>query len=246
MNPSDEEVYDEYAAAFLQEGKSSVLPSVENLPTWHQVPYAAFRSRIERLATRAETTLELAAGIGLLSHYIGIKAPTSVIFDISKNSLRVNMRANEAPLLSVCGDMSSLPFKNQSFDLIFCAGGMSYVDASDLSLELQRVIRPGGVVVVVDSLNHNPVYKFNRFIQRVRGRRSATTVSRMPTLTTVSAVFQNAESFEIEFFGVLTFLAPVVARLFGEKVATNFAHRLDRNDRSKKFAFKFVASGIFP
>ena len=35
--------------------------------------------------------------------------------------------------------------------------------------EIYRVLKQGGILIIVDSLNHNPVYKFNRWIHYLYG-----------------------------------------------------------------------------
>ena len=55
-------------------------------------------------------------------------------------------------------DMEKLPFKNESFDVICSAGSLSYGDNNRVMNEIYRVLKFGGCVVLVVSLNDNPIY----------------------------------------------------------------------------------------
>ena len=78
--------------------------------------------------------------------------------------------------------MEFLPFASGSFDLVAMAGSLSYGDNDRVLRELHRVLRSGGTLVCVDSLNHNPIYRFNRWVHYRFGERSRSTLQRMPTL----------------------------------------------------------------
>ena len=57
--------------------------------------------------------------------------------------------------------MESLPFKDKSFDIVACAGGLSYGDNKKVANEIYRVLKDNGSFICIDSLNENPFYKFN-------------------------------------------------------------------------------------
>jgi len=58
-----------------------------------------------------------------------------------------------APVQVSLGDVTALPFPDNSFDAAWCANTTQYLDDDQLRLalaELRRVVRPGGVVAVKD------------------------------------------------------------------------------------------------
>ena len=65
---------------------------------------------------------------------------------------------------SKIADMEKLPFKNESFDIICSAGSLSYGDKNLVMNEIYRVLKLDGAVIFLDSLNNNPIYRFNRYL----------------------------------------------------------------------------------
>ena len=68
--------------------------------------------------------------------------------------------------------MELLPFDNEIFDIVACAGGLSYGDNKLVLNEIYRVLKPKGMFICIDSLNENPIYKFNRYLHYLRGNRT--------------------------------------------------------------------------
>ena len=66
----------------------------------------------------------------------------------------------------------SLPFENESFNVVTSSGSLSYGDATKVDSEIRRVIKPSGFFICVDSLNNNPVYRLNRFIHYLKKERT--------------------------------------------------------------------------
>ena len=106
--------------------------------------------------------------------------------------------------------------------------------------EIFRVLKPGGVFVCVDSLNHNPIYRFNRWIHFLRGERTRSTLIRMPTISLIEQYRMKFGHVDVEFFGGLSWAIPVLASFFGVAKATRILDRLDELINVKKSAFKFV------
>ena len=65
--------------------------------------------------------------------------------------------------------MEDLPFSNNSFDVVASAGSLSYGSKKIVDKEILRILRPNGIFICVDSLNNNPIYRFNRFQNYLRG-----------------------------------------------------------------------------
>ena len=86
-------------------------------------------------------------------------------------------RRNQSNVRLVCGDASSLPFVEASFDLVACAFGIRNVDDPLQTLqELHRVISPGGSVIILEFGRPRwPLFawlyrQYSRFIIPVVGR----------------------------------------------------------------------------
>ena len=102
------------------------------------------------------------------------------------------------------------PLEDKSCDHILSAGSLSYLENDKLVAEAVRLLKPGGSLIAVDSWNHNPIYRLNRFIQYVRGKRTRMTVRNMPSRNLIRLFRQNNFEVRQEFFGVLSFLIPIL------------------------------------
>ena len=97
-----------------------------------------------------ELILDLAAGTGTSSLPLTTAGATAVPCDFSIGMLCVGRR--ERPGLPfVAGDALRLPFRDQAFDAVTISFGLRNVaDPAAALLEMQRVTRPGGRLVVCE------------------------------------------------------------------------------------------------
>ena len=137
-------------------------------------------------------------------------------------------------------DMEKLPFENQSFDVVASAGSLSYGEAQKVDKEIRRVLKPNGFFICVDSLNHNPIYKFNRYIHFLRGARSKMTLLNMPTLQRINSLNTKYKKFDVKYFGSISCLMPFIKIITGTENAKKISDFVDKLFRVKKSAFKFV------
>ena len=101
---------------------------------------------------------------------------------------------------------------------------------------------------MVDSLNHNPVYRVNRWLHSRRGNRTRSTLERMPDLDRIRSLSRDFDSVRIEYYGTFLFAYPLVSRLLGSDRALEIFDGLDKKSRQGRMAFKFVllAEGFQP
>ncbi len=102
------------------------------------------------------------------------------------------------------------------------------------------MLRPGGIFICVDSLSHNPIYRFNRWIHYIKGVRTKSTLLRMPKMERIQSISQGFKSVEVRFFGAVSYLMPAVARIIGQGHAAEVSDAVDRVVRVRRAAFKFV------
>ena len=95
-------------------------------------------------------------------------------------------------------------------------------------------------MVCVDSLNHNPIYRANRWLHYIRGIRSKSTSKRMPDLTRIKVLGEGFSSVNVHFFGAMSYAMPGIARLLGENTARAASDRIDQLIGVRRSAFKFV------
>jgi SAM-dependent methyltransferase len=207
-------------------------------------PYTHYDNCITQWVQPGHRALEIGAGAGLHTAILLETGADVTATDLSPASLAL-LERNLSPmaggrLTTRVADMESLPFESESFDVVTSAGSLSYGDARLVDAEIRRVLRPGGMFITVDSLNHNPIYRMNRWMQVVRGKRTWSTFQRMPDEARIAAIGEHFASMEVRYFGALTWAMPLVARLVGDARAVALSDAVDRWIRVKRSAFKFV------
>lgn len=219
------------------------------IPAQFRTPYLVYEEWIRRECRPGSRVLDVCCGDGLHSLTAGRIGAAVTAVDIAASNLAVaRRRADRAgiALQTVVGDAEAIPLPSGNFDIITCAGSISYVDIERFLAELQRLLRPGGTFVFVDSLNHNPIYRFNRWLHFLRGKRSRSTLNRMPTLATLTRIQASFPDLQVSYHGIFSFAAPLL-RVLGTARGTAW---LDRWDRAVpgigRFGFKVVGCGHRP
>jgi SAM-dependent methyltransferase len=208
-----------------------------------RAPYIFYEKCVGELIYPRSAVLELGSGSGLHTWALVQTGARVTATDISPSSLKLLAQRivnAGASVHTQVADMEALPFADASFDVVACAGSLSYGDPLLVDEEIRRVLRPGGLLVCVDSLNHNPIYRFNRWLHYLRGDRTMSTLRRIPDLSRVAALSAGFESVQIRYFGALTFAMPAVVRLFGADRAQVISDYCDQLINVKRSAFKFV------
>jgi ubiquinone/menaquinone biosynthesis C-methylase UbiE len=132
---------------------------------WYSVNRSSFdyvRNWIIREAN-GKVFLDYACGDGsnaLLAARSG--AALSVGLDISDESVRNARNAAAAQGLTdrcwyVQGDCEATEFPDESFDTIICSGMLHHLDLNLAYPELKRILKPGGRILCVEALHHNPL-----------------------------------------------------------------------------------------
>ncbi len=124
---------------------------------------ARWKARLVRMAeVRAgQRALDLACGTGDIAFAVAAGGARAVGLDITHRMLQhARLRAGSAkappsearPAVSfIGGDMTSLPFRSASFDLVTTGYGLRNVPDLDAAIdEIARVLRPGGRLLSLD------------------------------------------------------------------------------------------------
>lgn len=240
--------YDTRAQSLLAAGTSKIetvpVTGSSTVPTVYRTPYIYYEQCIRRHITQDHTVLELGSGTGFHTYALTQTRARVVASDISTHSLEV-LSQRITDVTTCVADMEALPFKAHSFNVVASAGSLSYGHPDLVDAEIRRVLRPGGIFLCVDSLNHNPIYRFNRRFHYMRGVRSKSTLLRMPTMERIQSITHGFNSAEVCFFGAISYLMPLLARIIGQSRAAKVSDAVDRLVNVRRAAFKFVlvASG---
>jgi ubiquinone/menaquinone biosynthesis C-methylase UbiE len=242
----ERERYEERAANHTETDDEKAV-GVESVVLSLRTPYLSYAEKLKKYIKPQSKVLEIGAGTGeftdMLFHLTtyGFVVAT----DISGSSLELlQKRYNDVPNLQTrVADMESLPFENELFDVVCSAGSLSYGDNIMVMNEIYRVIKRGGVFVCVDSLNHNPIYKLNRWIHYKRGHRSLSVIRRTPKITLINAYGDKFGLVESYYYGSVSWAIPFLLKLMPVSKASLLSDWIDKKlsvKNIKKAAFKFV------
>ncbi len=247
MNTTDKEIerdrYDRRSRLFLSENKPEGKLSAESgLPAALNAPYQCFESQIKAHIVTSVSCLEIGAGSGVHTGALLETGAFVTATDISEASLKILRKRykNVVNLETQLADMESLPFASGQFDAVVCAGSLSYGDNQIVMDEIYRVLKEGGVFIAVDSLNHNPIYRLNRRIHYLRGDRTLSTLKRMATIPLTEAYGNTFGDVEVHYFGTISWLIPLLGKLFNEEKVADICNYFDKMFTVKRSAFKFV------
>jgi ubiquinone/menaquinone biosynthesis C-methylase UbiE len=132
--------------------------------------------------TRANgDTLEVAIGTGLnLAKYPPDVRLTGIEITPEMLALaRIRAADLDMPVTLCEGDAQVLPFPDSTFDTVLCTYSMCSVpDEGRAVLEMRRVLKPGGRLILVDHVRSSvaPIYWIQRLLERApsRGERELT------------------------------------------------------------------------
>ncbi len=230
--------YDNRAKLSIENGNFNFSMS---LPIYLKPPYDFYFHLLKRQDVKSKI-LEIGAGMGENTKLLLDFGFDVVATDISPKSVKMmNKRfSNYVGFSGQVGDMERLPFNDESFDVVCSAGSLSYGDNTVVMHEIHRVLKQGGVMIAVDSLNNNPIYRLNRFIHYLKGRRSLSVIRQTPNLKLLQEYDLKFKQTKLYFFGSIVYLAPALSKIFGKEVTARMLNFIDKIFFIKRTAFKFV------
>lgn len=103
--------------------------------------------------------LDAGSGTGIVTlafHEAGFRPKKTIAFDLSRNSLKIargqarkEKKADSKNIVHVQGNVLSLPFADESFDVVLSCGVLEYVPLDDGLRESARVLKKGGRLVLL-------------------------------------------------------------------------------------------------
>jgi len=236
----EKERYDKIASSVLSNSKlSSVDVNILTPPL--KIPTLDYRSKVNKYTNSDSLILEIGAGMGENTSFLLETGARVLATDISNKSLLVlKNRYNTSRLVTKVEDMNNLSFDSEKFDVVCSAGSLSYGDNAIVMNEIYRVLKKGGVMIAVDSLNNNPIYRFNRYMHYLKGNRSKSTLMRMPTMSLIEKYTEKFGYAEVKFFGAITWIFPLLSKVLSEQMLTKLSNWVDAKFNIQSSAFKFV------
>jgi demethylmenaquinone methyltransferase/2-methoxy-6-polyprenyl-1,4-benzoquinol methylase len=95
--------------------------------------------------------LDLACGTGDFSQIVQQRLPKATVIATDLTERMVDLARRHGIANAICGDAAALPFPADSFDCVFIGYGLrNFPNLSAAVGEIERVTRPGGLMVSLD------------------------------------------------------------------------------------------------
>jgi demethylmenaquinone methyltransferase/2-methoxy-6-polyprenyl-1,4-benzoquinol methylase len=111
------------------------------------------RSGVDRAHLRKNATvLDLASGTGDFSLMVSQRDPGARCVAVDLTHRMLQLARGRGVDRAVCSDACRLPFEDRTFDCVFVGYGLRNFPRLDVAVaEIERVTRPGGLLVSLDS-----------------------------------------------------------------------------------------------
>jgi ubiquinone/menaquinone biosynthesis C-methylase UbiE len=238
--------YNESSARKLETIESYVFSTANDFPEYLRQPYIFYVEQISNLIKPQMNVLELCCGDGIHTIDLARTGATITSTDIAENSIKLaSIRLEREGFTNVTFEVADAEdlgnFSEDAYDIVACVGSLSYVDLDKFIYGVKRVLNKGGIFICLDSFNHNPVYSINRYLNYLLGRRSYSTIKRMPKEATLSVFKNEFASFQVYYFGIFSFLGKFLELIFKPARAKMIINNLDCTlYQFRKYAFKVV------
>jgi len=134
-----------------------------------------------------------------------------------------------------CAVAERLPFRDQSFDVVYVASVLQYTEREAALRDCARVLRPGGLLVSIENLYGSPFARAARVFIRITRRAypARQTPRRHLRLEEAGVYLRHFTSMESRVFNLTTLPPFLAARLLGRRKPFarglyDFFHAADR------------------
>lgn len=223
----------------IQKNKSFNI-GLEKVPELHRTPFQEYYDAIGNVIRPGARVLELGAGTGIHSFMVIELGGELTAVDISRESLDVLEIKFKGKVTTICADMVSISLPDNTFDVIVSCGSLSYGDPRLVFNEVRRLLKPGGSIVFLDTLNHNWIYSLNRFRHYIQGKRTLTTLKWMPRMATIDRYKEAFSYSAVSYYGKMLWLHRPLEFLFNSQQVERLLRKIDRSETFNRSAFKFL------
>jgi len=224
----------------VMQGSQSGFFGIDRVPAEHQKPFKDYYEALGNLIHPGTQVLELGAGTGLHSAVVVELGGNLTALDISRESLDVLSLKLNGKVKTLCADMVSIPLPDNSFEVIISCGSLSYGEPSEVYAEVRRLLKPGGSIVFLDTLNHNWVYSLNRFRHFIQGNRTFSSLRWMPRLKTIKRYQATFGDSSVRYYGKVLWLYGAARILLPSILVKRILTSVDDSKFFARSAFKFL------
>ena len=114
---------------------------------------------LKQLPQKSQTILDVGCGVGKFSRLLAYKADRVVAIDLSPKSIEIAQQRSKLfnNIDYQIVDVSQWEFPPQSFDVITSIATLHHLSLKELLPKLQAALKPGGVLIVLDLLEHQNI-----------------------------------------------------------------------------------------
>ena len=244
------EHYDKQAERELQKSGEGWKGDFEGFEPQELSSYRHFY-KLLRENVSGKKVLDYGCGNGIHSVYPLEQGARELIgVDISVQSLRLAEEKvrqagfrEKAKFLQM--DCEKLEFPDDSFDIVMDGGTFSSLDLSKAIPEIARVLRPGGMLIGIETLGHNPVANWNRERNRQTGKRThwaADHIFQMKDFDLAEKYFEKVDGY---FFHLISFFSFPFAKKPGGKILLQITQTLEHPFEQLPFIRRFCFKTVF-
>ena len=221
---------------------------LSNSPIALQTPYKYIEDRL-LTDVNNKVILDYCCGVGVFSILPAIRGGFVYGIDISDKSIEVAKARAEFFGVSERTDFKvmdaeNLGFDDNTFDIVISYGSLSFLELPKAFFELSRVVKKDGIVIVVDTLGHNPILNLNRRKYIKSGKRQKYHYDNIMTIDRIKSGYDYFDKLETKYFNLFTLLAIPFKNMKIEAAIVNCLKIFDciflRIPFFNLLAFKFV------
>jgi SAM-dependent methyltransferase len=114
----------------------------------------------------------------------------------------------------LCGSVEELPYRSETFDVVFCRAVVHAVKLEEAVVEMRRLLKPGGKLFIVTELDENPIVMRRSRPQRDSDRHQGIATGGRLTFATVCGWYDEGVCAAHAEYHLLTpLLFPLLVRL---------------------------------
>ncbi|MFH1656255.1 MAG: class I SAM-dependent methyltransferase [Candidatus Nealsonbacteria bacterium] len=194
--------------------------------------------------------LDYGCGNGIHSVWLAMYGGEVIGIDLSKKSLdvakqRIKKYGLENIIELILMDCEKMNFPDNYFDIIFDGGTFSSIDLNKALPELQRVLKPDGFLIGIETFGHNPITNLKRRFNKLTGRRTEWAVEHILKTKDVKEIQKYFQKIDLYFFHFTSWIVFPFLKLPAGKIILKIFEKIDSFllfvfPFFKKYSFKVV------
>jgi ubiquinone/menaquinone biosynthesis C-methylase UbiE len=213
---------------------------INSIDKFNKAAFSKYYLEIQKMLTNSnQIVLELGAGFGRHTSVIINCDVKLIVLDISDVALDINRKIHKNLYGSLNSSIDNIQLPDQSVDVVISCESLSYADPERVNKEILRVLKPGGHLIVIDALNHNPIYRLNRILKIILGTRSFNSVFRIPSMKRIRELKSSFARSEVSFYGKWNWFLMPLSKIFPKMASELIIQKFNRFGPNF-LAFKFV------